>query len=143
MNCSCVTLVLVEREVVLGRVVVDEQLHRADALRSVALDGRRDDVPAEGARELVGRDLASVERVQREVAQRALAPRGLVDPEAVPVLRVVQVRDEDVVRGVVYEPKPRDLGVPQCLEGVRVANAPAVREFGDGVRHRAPPGSIV
>jgi hypothetical protein len=72
---------LEQREVVLVRVVRDEALQAAHPEGPVlAQDRRRDHVPPERLGDLVGRDLAPVQRARGEVPHGA-SPRRLVDGE--------------------------------------------------------------
>src|SRR6266850_1243051 len=72
--------VFTEREVVLLEVGGDEALHRALAVRAVALDRQRHHVPAERLGEIPGGQLPA-EEPGREVPERPLAALGLVHAE--------------------------------------------------------------
>ena len=84
-------------DVVLGGVVLDEELHGALAVGAVAADGGGDEVPAEEAGAFVGGDFAEVEGAVGEVVEGAFALLGLVDAEAGAELGVEEVGEEDVV----------------------------------------------
>jgi hypothetical protein len=61
------------------RVRIPPDLHHAFAVRAVAQDRRRDDVPAGRLGDQERRTLAVGQRAVGEVPQRSLAPDGLVD----------------------------------------------------------------
>src|SRR5439155_4846924 len=75
--------VVEQGEVVLLRVMVDEQLNHPDPHRTVAKDRRRDDRPTKGLRELEGGHFPLTQRAVGEVPERALAPPRLVHREGV------------------------------------------------------------
>ena len=127
---------LEEGAAVVGRNV---RLQRAGAVFQAvfALDRGRDQVPAEFAAEPVGGDLAAVE-IGREIPERVLAPRGLVDR----VARLRNVRDaeleqEDVVGGVGDARAVGDLGFAQAPLEIGIERVPIA--VGEGV-HRSRAG---
>ena len=77
----------------------------------VAPDSRRDDVPAERRGDLVGRDLAQPQRRVREVPERPLARRRLVDAGDVHALELGAGQQRRVAR--VDEPALDGQGAPR------------------------------
>ena len=102
---------LPQREVVLVRVGVDEQLDRPRAVRSIAEDGRGDGRPPQGLRQHERRDLPSAQGSQREVPQRRLAlPRLVHDTSGpAPVADLAQERVIGRARQESQEAKPPSL----------------------------------
>ncbi len=94
------------------RVVLDEELDRADAGRTLADDRRRDDWPAEEFREAVGGRLPAVEGAVGEVSERRFAVTRLVDGEEV-AAPAAELCEEDVVRGVPDRAAAGELRVQQ------------------------------
>src|SRR5690348_3924242 len=101
----------------MARVSVDEPLERTDPVWRFTPDDRgRDGGPAKRLAQLVGRDLALVERARFEVPQRRLAARRLVDRAR--SIRA-ELREEGVVRRAVKESQDLELGkVPELALGL-------------------------
>ena len=72
-------MLIAQCEVCLRRIVLHEYLHRPDAIRPLAGNGERHDVPAERPAQLECRALPQVQRPRRKIPQRRLSTLRLVD----------------------------------------------------------------
>ena len=123
---------ILEREVVLLEPGRHEELHRAGAEGSVALDRGRDDLPAQLAGQLERGDLAPPE-TGREVPEGPFSGRGFVDRLTAPVA-VGDGHEVRAVRAPRHAAQDLDGPVVQRLEGGVVVTAvePAELELVEG-----------
>ena len=83
--------------VILLGVVLDELLHRADAMRPVPNDGEGDDVPAENLAQQIGRVLPFIERAAGKIPKRGFAFFRFIDGQAFVAVQLYR-DNEGVVR---------------------------------------------
>ena len=95
--------------------MVDKELHRADAVGTIANHGRGHELPTQRLAEEKGGTLAFVERAIRKVPQRCLTTPGFIDPEHGCLLFDIHQRQKGVVRAPGNETTLEDMATPQDL----------------------------
>src|SRR5918911_4616994 len=94
---------------------MDKQLHRADAVGTIANHRGGNELPTQRLTEEKGGTLAFIERAVREIPQRRLTTPGFIDPEHGCLLADIQQRQEGVVRAPGDETTLEDMAAPQDL----------------------------
>src|SRR5215475_12272565 len=95
--------------------MMDIELHRTDAIRSVANHRGRDELPAQSFTEDKGGALAFIERAIGKVPQRRLTTTGFIDAQHGPTLPDVDGSNKRVIRSPRNQATLEHMATPQEL----------------------------
>src|SRR5262249_24338795 len=94
---------------------MDKQLHRANAVGTIANHRRGNEMPTQRLTEEKGGTLAFIERAIRKIPQRRLATPGFIDPQHRGLLTYLHQRQKGVVRAPGNETTLENMAAPQDL----------------------------